>query len=215
MIEASTTPAMVRRRFDFLSVDETAALVERGISVLDPRSTLIATNGDLKPGTVLWPETIVDIHETGAVSVCSGSILFPGTRFVANGGRVTIGRDAEIGEEGGFTIRADAARDSTSVGDGARLMGGGSTSLYNRIGRSAQIIGAIRAQHCRLGDGGTYRDQDPDSRGGGLKGHGVARDIDVPCGHVIQSFGMFAEAEVRRQSFFHPPPVVPTGADQA
>jgi hypothetical protein len=55
-----------------------------------------------------------------------------------------------------------------------------------------------------LGGGGTYRDPEPDERGGVLKGLGVARNVDVPQGHVIQAFGLFAEAVMRRQSYFHP-----------
>jgi hypothetical protein len=31
----------------------------------------------------------------------------------------------------------------------------------------------------------------------------VARHVEVPQGHVIQAFGLFAEADMRRQSYFH------------
>jgi len=119
------------------------------------------------------------------------------------GGMVTVAAEAEIGEEGGFTIKAGAG-EIVEIGDGARLLGGGSLTLSNRIGRGAQILGPIRCQNCTLGDGGTYRDPEPDERGGVLKGSGVARNIDIPQGHVIQAFGLFAEAPVRHQSYFHP-----------
>jgi hypothetical protein len=116
---------------------------------------------------------------------------------------VTIGSGAEIGEEGGFTIKAEA-QSVIGIGIGARLLGGGSLTLSNAIGNGAQILGSIRCQNCRLGDGGTYHEPDADLRGGVLKGSGVARDLDVPQGHVIQAFGLFAEAPLRRQTFFHP-----------
>jgi hypothetical protein len=122
---------------------------------------------------------------------------------VASGGRIRIGAQAEIGEEGGFTVKAGMG-DTIEIGDGARLLGNGSLSGSNRIGRGAQILGPIRCQNCRLGDGETYRDPEPDARGGVLKGSGVARNIDVPCGSVIQAFGLFSEGTLRRQSYFHP-----------
>jgi hypothetical protein len=116
---------------------------------------------------------------------------------------VVIGPGAEIGEEGGFTLKASAG-DVIEIGAGARLLGGGSLTLSNRIGRGAQILGPIRCQNCTLGAGGSYRDPEPDERGGVLKGSGVARGIEVPQGHVIQAFGLFVDALMRRQSHFHP-----------
>ncbi len=37
-----------------------------------------------------------------------------------------------------------------------------------------------------------------------MKGCGVARNIEVPTGMVIQAFGLFSEAPIRWQSYFHP-----------
>jgi hypothetical protein len=159
----------------------------------------------IRGDVVLWPGTILQILGAGTLAVGSGAVLFPGTRIVADGGAIGIGAGTEIGEEGGFTIKAMAG-ETTEVGDGARLLGAGSLGLSNRIGRGAQILGPIRCQSCALGDGDTYRDPDPDRRGGVLKGSGVARGITVPQGQVIQAFGLFAEAPLRPQSYFHPKP---------
>jgi hypothetical protein len=203
MDTATTDTDQARLSLGFLGVADTAALRGRGIVIPDPSSTLVSPDAVLGPGVVLWPGIVVQCGEGGAVSVGAGTVLSPGTRIVASGGRVTIGSEAEIGEEGGFTIKAEAGA-VIEIGDGARLLGGGSLTLSNRIGRGAQILGPIRCQNCRLGDGGTHRDPDPDRRGGVLKGSGVARTIHVPQGHVIQTFGLFAEATMRPQSFFHP-----------
>lgn len=192
-----------RQALGFLSLSATAALADRGIILPDSASVLISEGVGLSAGVVLWPGTIVQVQGGGRVGIGTGTNLFPGTRIVAAGGTVTIGAKAEIGEEGGFTLKADAGAE-IAIGDGARLLGGGSLTLSNRIGRGAQILGPIRCQNCRLGDGGSYREPDPDRRGGVLKGMGVARNLDVPQGHVIQAFGLFAEAPMRRQSFFHP-----------
>jgi hypothetical protein len=201
--EALVSSDTARRRLGFLSLGETAALARRDILLPDPASVLVSADVQLEAGIVLWPNVILQASDGGRIAVGRETQLFPGTRMVAHGGAVRTGEGAEIGEEGGFTIKAGPG-EVIEIGDGARLLGGGSLALSNRIGRGAQILGSIRCQNCTLGDGGTYRDPEPDERGGVLKGSGVARNIDVPQGHVIQAFGLFTEAVMRRQSYFHP-----------
>lgn len=188
----------------FLPVEAVAALADDGILVLDPFSTLVSPGVTLAAGVTLWPGTIIQATEKGEVTVGSGTRLFPGTRIVAVGARVTIGADTEIGEEGGFTIKADHTDGLIEIGSRVRLLGAGSLALDNHIGDGAQVLGAIRMQNCRLQAGGSHRDPDPDRRGGVLKGSGVARGLTVPTGMVIQAFGLFNEAPLRPQSFFHP-----------
>ena len=131
--------------------------------------------------------------------------MYGSTRIVvSDGGTIKIGSSVEIGEEGGFTLKAGAGA-TISIGDGARLLGGGSLTSSNDVGTGAQILGPIRTQDCILQGGETYRDLDPDRRGAVLKGCGVARGLNLAQGEVIQAFGVFADAEVRRQTFFHPP----------
>ena len=196
----------VRQGFGFLTLADTTALERLGVSVLDPHSTLIAATARLESGIVLWPGTTIQAEEGGIVSIGAGTVLFPGTRLMARAGQVIVGRDTELGDEGGFTIRAEGADVAIWIGERVRLTGNGSLALSNRIGNGAQILGPIQVRNCRLGDGASHRDPDPDLRGGVLKGHGVAHGLDVPTGHVIQAFGLFADAPIRRQSFFHPPP---------
>jgi hypothetical protein len=203
MNEAEAARDAARRRLGFLLLSETIALGHRGVLIPDPASVLISADVELEAGIVLWPNVILQASDSGRIAVAQGTQLFPGSRIVAFGGTVGIGAETEIGEEGGFTIKAGAG-EIIRIGDGARLLGGGSLALSNRIGRGAQILGPIRCQNCTLGDGGTYRDPEPDERGGVLKGSGVARNVDVPQGHAVQAFGLFAEAPVRRQSYFHP-----------
>lgn len=195
----------VRRSMGFLTVDETWQLAALDVLIPDPVSVLVSPGVELGEGATLWPGTILQALDGGSITIGGGTNLFPGTRLVSAGGRIAIGAGAEIGEEGGFTIKADPGI-AIEIGDGTRLLGGGSLIGPNRIGRGAQIIGPIRCQTCTLGDGGTYRDDEPDQRGGVLKGAGVARNVEVPQGHVIQAFGLFADGILRRQSYFHPKP---------
>ncbi|MBM6595837.1 hypothetical protein [Microvirga pudoricolor] len=193
-----------RLSLGFMSAAQTAALGEAGILVPDPHSTLVSAGIDLAPGVVIWPGTVLSLTG-GSLSIRSGTHLYPGTRIVAEGGAIAIGSDAEIGEEGGFTVKAGVGS-SIAIGSRARLLGGGSLLLSNHLGDGAQVLGPIRCQECRLGTGGSHREPDPDLRGGVLKGMGVARGIEVPQGYVVQAFGLFSEAPLRLQTHFHPKP---------
>jgi bifunctional N-acetylglucosamine-1-phosphate-uridyltransferase/glucosamine-1-phosphate-acetyltransferase GlmU-like protein len=203
MNESEALADQARRRLGFLSHAETAALAHRGVLLPFPDSVLVSQEVQVGEGVVLWPNVILQAQEGGGIVIGPETRIFPGTRIVASGGAVRIGALAEIGEEGGFTIKAGPGA-IIEIGDGARLLGGGSLSQTNRIGRGAQVLGPIRCQNCTLGGGGSHRDPDPDARGGVLKGAGVARNIDIPTGSVIQAFGLFSEGIVRPQSYFHP-----------
>ena len=191
-----------RRALGFLTEGETEALGEHGIVVPDPSSVLVSSRVELGSGSVLWPGIILRLA-IGRLAIGAATQCYPGTRVVVEGGSVVIGRDCEIGEEGGFTVKADTGH-IIAIGDGARLLGGGSLSGSNHVGAGGQILGGIRCRDCHLGDGGDHRDPEPGLRGGVLKGFGVARGLEVPRGHVIQAFGDFAGAPLRHQTFFHP-----------
>ncbi|MDP8919337.1 MAG: hypothetical protein M3O00_10685, partial [Pseudomonadota bacterium] len=106
---------------------ETAALAHRGIVLPDPGSVLVSSHVRLEEGVIL------QAVGNGRIAIGQGTNLFPGTRIVASGGSVTIGAEAEIGEEGGFTVKAGTG-ETIEIGDQARLLGGGSLTLCNRIG---------------------------------------------------------------------------------
>ena len=193
-----------RRARGFLTVAETLMLSEQGVTVMDPFSTLISGRATLSAGILIWPNVTIAIGESGRVSIGAETVLHSGVRIEAGAGEIRIGAGCDIGQEGGFTLLATGRDDVVTIGDCVRLNGGGSVAIRAEIGDGAQIIGPIRAQHCRLGAGGSYREPDPDRRGGVLKGTGVARNLDVPTGMVMQAFGIFADAPLRSQTYFHP-----------
>ena len=196
-----------RMQAGFLTSGKTSELSTTGVVIFDPFSTLISAAGiTLSPGVTIWPGVILETGNGGTITIGANVQLFSGTRIVAKGGRVGIGSDSEIGEEGGFTIKAESEGCEIRIGSGARILGGGSMALGNTIGDGAQVLGPIRMQNCELGAGGSHREPDPDKRGAVLKGSGVARQITVPTGMVIQAFGLFSEAPMRPQSYFHPKP---------
>jgi len=193
-----------RRLQGFLTVEGVLALRARGVTVFDPFSTLVSNRAELAAGVFLWPNVTIMVGETGSVSVGSSAVLHSGTRVVAQAGSVSIGSNCDIGQEGGFTFIADNEGDVIAVGDNARLNGGGSIAKDAQLGDGAQVLGPIRVQQCRLGGGGSYREPDPDKRGGVLKGSGIARNLDIPAGMVVQAFGLFGDAPLRHQRDFHP-----------
>lgn len=188
----------------FLTVEETILLSERGVTMMDPFSTLVSRQIRLTAGIFIWPNVTILTGENGRISIGSGTVLHSGVRMEANAGSIHVGADCDIGQDGGFTLVAAGNDDVITVGNGARLNGGGSIAVKAEIGDGAQVLGPIRVQYCRLGAGGSHKEPDPTRRGGVLKGAGVARNLDIPTGMVIQAFGVFAEAPLRPQSHFHP-----------
>lgn len=189
----------------FLALAQLRAIAEGGVAVLDPFSTLVAPDVEIEPGAILWPNVVLESRENGRIRIGSGTNLHPGTRLSATGGTILVGPQAEIGEGGGFSLKARSG-ETITVGSRARLTGGGSLSETSWIGDGAQILGTIDVRHCHLADGGDHTDPDPDRRGAVLKGAGQARNIVLERGRVIQAFGLFSEARVEWQSFFHPRP---------
>ena len=155
-----------RRALNLLTCDETADLDAKGRSGSRPRARCPGSHSATAsccgppPSYAWW---------TGEASRLPGTAIFPRTTIVATAGHIDIGAQAEIGEEGGFSIKAEEGI-SIAIGDGVRLLGGGSLALDNWIGRGAQILGPIRCQGCRLGDGDPIGIPIPTLRGGVSKG---------------------------------------------
>jgi carbonic anhydrase/acetyltransferase-like protein (isoleucine patch superfamily) len=194
-----------RRELGFLTIEETAALAQWGVHLLDPFSPLGSPEVEIEAGAVLHPTVTLHLFRGARIRVGAGTRLCPGVSVRAEGGSVVIGRDAEIGDEGGFFFKTSASEHVIEVGDRARLTDGGSIIGSSAIGDGAQILGRIAVRNCSLAAGGDYNEPDPDRRGAVLKGSGQARGLTLDRGRVIQAFGIFAEAEIRWQSFFHPP----------
>jgi hypothetical protein len=73
-----------------------------------------------------------------------------------------------------------------------------------QLDSGTQIIGPIRIQNCNLEAGDSYKEPDPETRGGLLKGFGVARNLTVHQGEVINGQGNFEQSQIEQQSAYHP-----------
>jgi hypothetical protein len=67
-----------------------------------------------------------------------------------------------------------------------------------------QVLGPITVENCTLMTGGSFKEADPDRRGGVLKGFGTARNLTVRQGEVINGQGTFDASAVERQIAYHP-----------
>jgi carbonic anhydrase/acetyltransferase-like protein (isoleucine patch superfamily) len=206
---AGTTPSPDdhRRLLGYLTVGETVSLAGAGVCVLDPASTLIATNAVIAAGAVLYPTAVVQCDASSRISVGGGTVLWPGTLLMAlSGGEVTVGEGCELGP-GGVQLKANTAGSVIRIGRGARLINGCEVVGVSSIGDGCQVIGAIDARSVRLEGGrGGYSWPEPDERGAVLKGSGLARGITLSMGQVMNLRPSFADAKVEAQSSYHPRP---------
>ena len=171
--------------------------------ILDPFSTLISRSVELGSGNMFYPNVLIESQAGGRITIENENTFFPGTLIRANGGHIRIGSGNSFGE-GGATLMTNTPEALLIVGDAGRYCLGAQLSGPNRCGHGAQVLGAILVQGCELGDGASYAHPDPDQRGGVLKGAGIARNLRVGQGEVINGRFDFAQAAVERQSAYHP-----------
>jgi NDP-sugar pyrophosphorylase family protein len=187
----------------FLAV---AVMLERYASnvILDPFSTLISDGVEMGDGNVIYPNVIIEARHNGVMKLGDGNMLFSGTAFLADQGEIRIGDGNEFGD-GGLRLKANMTGASIVIGDGGRYTNGAEVMGKCVLGSGSQILGQIIVQSCNLGAGDGYKGSDPDLRGGLLKGFGLARNLDVKQGEVINGQGTFAQTNIERQANYHPP----------
>jgi acetyltransferase-like isoleucine patch superfamily enzyme len=190
-----------RREAGFCTLDELAALA-RSCRILDPFSTLISRALEIAAGNVLYPGVVLQADPGAQVVIGRQNIFWPGAAVVARAGRIVIGARNEFGPGGATVYLESDAR--IAIGDDGRYRDGAAIGAGCRLGNGAQVLGAVQAQDCELGDGGSHAEPDPDRRGGVLKGNGRARGLKVDQGMVILGEGRFERADLRPQSYFHP-----------
>lgn len=177
---------------------------EMGFHVLDLYSTLVSPGVEIGRDTVLYPGVVILRDSMSQVSLGEANQLWPSTIIMAtNGGQVAIGDNNGLGP-GGLQLKANYSNSSITVGDHTRLLNAPEIVGVTRIGSGAQIIGAVAVQSCTLAGGEDFTHPDPDRRGSVLKGTGLARNVTLGKGEVVNGLGDFNLAPVERQSKYHP-----------
>ncbi|MFD2261850.1 hypothetical protein ACFSM5_03055 [Lacibacterium aquatile] len=186
-----------------LTIAQTLALSARGNIVHDPFSTLISARAQIGSGNILFPNTQLLCAEGQSLTVGDGNRFHPGSYVEAASGPITIGDGNQFGD-GCFTAIANRKGGKITVGSKGRFQRGATLYAEVSVGDGCQILGPIAVQDCVLSSGGDHTHGEADERGSVLKGVGTARNLTLKVGEVIQGHGVFAMADLKMQSFFHP-----------
>lgn len=194
-----------RTALGFLTLAQTDALAHAGVRILDPYSTLVSRGVEIGPDTVVYPGVVIQRDAASQLTLGRGNLLYPGCLLIAErGGQVLVGDNCELGP-GGVQVKANMPDAEIVLGDGARLLNGAELTGRSHLGNGAQIIGQVSAQSVRLGGGlGGYAWPNPDERGALLKGAGLARGLTLARGEVVSCQPSLGNADVERQSRYHP-----------
>jgi carbonic anhydrase/acetyltransferase-like protein (isoleucine patch superfamily) len=190
----------VRARGGFLGLEQLFDLMETN-TIYDPFSLLLSRFAEIGTGNTFFPCVTVDSAPGGIISIGDGNVFYSACRIVRAGGELRIGDRNEIGENG-TCIKSENGR--LAIGDGCRIMNMASILDGCELGDGSQVLGSIKARSCVLEAGGSYRERNPNERGGVLKGFGNADALRVEKGKVIFGRGSFSEAMKEDQANYHP-----------
>lgn len=166
-------------------------------SVLIGRNVVIGTNNTFYPGVV------IEQQGNGKITIGDGNIFYPGTYILSTAGEIIIGDSNEFGPAG-VTIKANMPDALIMVAGNGRYCDGVIIMGKTTLGMGSQILGNIAVQSCTLAGGGNFQEPDPDKRAAVLKGFGLARNVALEVGQVVNGSGDFANSPIERQSVYHP-----------
>jgi hypothetical protein len=194
-----------RRAQGLLTVQEVLALAERN-TVLDPFSLIVGQGVDIGEGNVFFPQTVFMRGPAGRMHLGDGNHFLPGFLAWAQEGSITVGHRNRFGE-GPVSLRTHSAQDCIAIGDEGRYMQGVSVSGRCQLGSGSQLLGGpLTLQDCTLAAGGSHLEPDPDARGAVIKGQGIARQLTLARGEVLNGRVLLDTTPIERQSAYHPRP---------
>lgn len=193
-----------RETVGFRPLADVIQLAHAGVRILDPWSFLVSPGVTLDPDVTVFPNVVLHCDSSSTVRIGPGTLLYPGTIVQAfSASSVRIGSRCEIGP-GGAQVKANAPGTTIVIGDEARLLNGCELVGNSVLGDGCQLIGQISAQSVRLAGGKGYRWPEPGERGALLKGAGLAREITLRTGQVMNLQPSFADSQAESQSSYHP-----------
>ncbi|AUQ23952.1 hypothetical protein [Dickeya zeae] len=193
----------IRLQNGFLTISQLVALCEKGNVIYDPFSVLISKHAEIGTGNIFYSNIILSASSGHILKVGNNNIFYSNTVIEASAGSVCVGSENQFGE-GGVTIKANRAGAMIEIGNDGRYLGGASIFGACRLESGSQVLGQITVDSCHLLAGGSWREPNPDNRGGLLKGYGTARNLMVGKGRVINGAGAFDESMLELQSTYHP-----------
>lgn len=192
-----------RSQYGFLTKKELIKQIGEKNILLDDTSILISTNVRVGEGNTFYPNVVIEQLGDSIVEIKDNNIFYPGSYIFGAEGTIRIGSGNEFGPAG-ITIKANTANAHVEIGDNGRYCDGASIMGETKLGSGSQVLGSIAVQNCELAGGDTFRDPDPDTRAAVLKGFGLARNLSLSMGEVMNGSGDFTTAAIERQSSYHP-----------
>lgn len=162
---------------------------------------LVSKNVTLGSQNVFYPNVVIESDSDSMVTIGANNIFYPGTFIQAKNGKITI-YDNNIFGPGNLTVLTQNSE--LSIGSDGRYANNAQIMGNTNLGDGSQVLGPITVQSCKLEGGMGYQHTIPDERGAVLKGFGLARDINLTKGHVMNGSGNFREAPIEQQSVYHP-----------
>jgi NDP-sugar pyrophosphorylase family protein len=170
-------------------------------TLYDIFSILISKNVKIGKGNIIYPNVIIECNDEHGIIIGDNNILYNGCSVKAKSGKIEIGNHNEIGENGVFI---SSLENEIKRKNNCRLMNGAQILDGCIIGNGCQVLGNIKAVKCILQDGESYEWDNPNMRGGVLKGFGSATELLVDKGEVIFGKGLFSKDMIEKQEKYHP-----------
>lgn len=192
----------ISKKHNFHNPQELVNEFGRTNSILAPFATLISRGVVIGKNNTIYPNVVIERADDGRIEIGDNNTIFPGAHILSSAGVVKIGHNNELGPAG-ITIQAKAEESLISIGDNGRYNGNPSIMGKAALGSGSQILGNIVVQNCQLTGGGGFNEPDPDKRAAVLKGFGLARNLILETGQVVNGAGDFSNVPVQWQREYH------------
>lgn len=186
----------------FLSIEKTALLCKQENIVLDLFSVLISKTVEIGSGNIFYPNVIIETKKAGQIIIGENNVFHSNTFLLAEQGSISIGNNNQFGD-GGLSVKANMPDSKITIESNGRYLNGAQLLGHSFLGSGSQVIGHITVQNCRLESGKSYLHDNPNERAGLLKGFGLAKNLIVASGKVIDGAGVFNQKQIKSQSFYH------------
>lgn len=193
----------VRRENGFMTIEEIEKVIVPNNTVYDVHSLLISTGVEIGKGNTFYPNVLIEKDTASFLTIGSSNIFSSSTHLVAaKGGRLLIG-DYNLFSDGVIVIKSNMPNAVITIENETRLEGIINIYGISTLESGSQVLGNISMYNCHLQGGGSYISPDVEHRAGLLKGFGLAKDIVVGQGMVINGAGAFLKKMVEPQTNYH------------
>lgn len=188
-----------REKNGFMTIEQIFEIAYEN-QVYDVFSLLISKNVIIGKGNTFYPNCMIECKK-GRISIGDFNTICNGTTMRVINSILEIGDNNEIGENG---LSITTVKGKTVVMNQCRLKNNAQILDNCYIGNGAQVLGNIKMSECILENGASYKEINPNNRGGVIKGYGTALNLVVKAGEVLSGTGIMTNDMIERQEKYHP-----------